>query len=188
MLSSRPLMEKSDYPYQDDWSLIEQAQSGDHRAFEEIYRIHVGRVYGICLRILANPSSAEEMTQKIFIRAWVKLNSFRRESSFSTWLYRLSANLILGELKMVGEKNEVSLEDNDRRRFIITGSALSQDLRLDLNKAISSLPKQARIVFVLHDIDGFTHEEIADVMDLAVGTCKAHLFRARKLLREALEP
>jgi RNA polymerase sigma-70 factor (ECF subfamily) len=181
-------MGKAGYLEKDDWDLIAEAQSGNQTAFEEIYRIHVGRVYAICLRILGDRSNAEEVTQKIFIRAWIKLNSFRGESRFSSWLYRLSVNVVFGELKLAGGRNEETSGENDIQRTVVTGSEPARNLRLDLNRAINSLPQQARIIFVLHDIEGFTHAEIADVMELATGTCKAQLSRARRLLREVLEP
>jgi RNA polymerase sigma-70 factor (ECF subfamily) len=172
---------------EDAVELISQSKAGSHAAFEAIYRMHLGRVYAICLRILADRTWAEEVTQKIFVRAWTKLNSFRGESRFSSWLYRLSVNVILGELKLAGARKGQTLGGNDMQRLAASGSELSRNLHLDLGRAIDLLPQQARIIFVLHDIEGFTHVEIADVMELAAGTCKAQLSRARRLLREALK-
>ena len=164
-----------------------RAQAGDQGAFEKIYREHVGRVFGICLRMLSNLSRAEELTQRIFVRAWMKLNSFRGESSFSSWLYRLSVNMVLNELQ--------SCRRESGRPFDCDGSQIapepsvtpSPNRQMDLEKAVASLPPQARIVFVMHDIEGYRHAEIADVLGVAVGTAKAQLFRARRLLREALK-
>jgi len=179
------LMRKTDDPEEE---LIMQAKAGSHAAFEALYRMHLGHVYGICMRILTDRSKAEEMTQKIFIHAWMKLQSFRGESRFSSWLYRLSVNMILDQLKLVGWKNDSEIR-NEQTKF--TGALSfepSHNLRLDLNNAIDSLPRQARIIFVMHDIAGYTHEEIAEAMKLSPGTCKAQLSRARKILREVLKP
>ncbi len=167
--------------------LISQAKAGSHAAFEAIHRMHVGRVYAICLRILADRDWAEEVTQKVFIRAWTKLNSFRGASLFSSWLYKLAVNVILGELKCPTGRIEQQCAEKETQYHASSGSEPIQILRLDLEKAIALLPKQARIIFVLHDIEGLTHGEIAHAMELAVGTCKAQLSRARKLLREALK-
>ncbi|MBZ5498259.1 MAG: RNA polymerase sigma factor [Acidobacteriia bacterium] len=180
-------MEKAGYLEEDANELIAQARSGNHAAFEMIYRMHLSRVYAICLRILADRARAEETTQQIFVRAWIKLNSFRGESSFASWLYRLSVNVILGELKSSGRRGERFAAGEDSQPASAHGAEPARNLRMDLERAIASLPRQARAVFVLHDIEGFKHGEIAEAMGLATGTCKAQLSRARKLLREALE-
>jgi RNA polymerase sigma-70 factor (ECF subfamily) len=184
MVISQALMQKTDYPEDD---LILQAKAGSHAAFEALYRKHLGRVYAICARILSDRSWAEEVTQKIFIHAWIKLNSFRGDSRFSSWLYRLSVNMIFDELKLVGARDDQNIGENQTALFVASCSEPVRNLRLDLNSAIDSLPRQARITFVLHDMAGFTHEEIAVAMKLAAGTCKAQLSRARRLLREALK-
>jgi|WetSurMetagenome_2_1015567.scaffolds.fasta_scaffold58716_2 RNA polymerase sigma-70 factor, ECF subfamily len=179
------LMRKTDDPEEE---LVLQAKAGSHEAFEALYRMHLGHVYGICMRILTDRSKAEEITQKIFIHAWMKLQSFRGESRFSSWLYRLSVNMILDQVKMVGWKNDSEIR-NEQTKF--TGAPSfepAHNLRLDINNAIDSLPRQARIVFVMHDIAGYTHEEIAEAMKLSPGTCKAQLSRARRILREVLKP
>jgi RNA polymerase sigma-70 factor (ECF subfamily) len=187
MATPQLVMQKAGYLEAEALHLIARAQSGDQTAFEAIYRTHLGRVYAICLRILADRSRAEEMTQKIFIRAWIKLNSFRGDSRFSTWLYRLSVNVILGELKSERAKDiQTARQDEAPASAIIKFESL-RNLRLDLDRAIAMLPQQARIIFVLHEIEGFTHDEIADVMGLAVGTCKAQLNRARGILREVIK-
>jgi RNA polymerase sigma-70 factor (ECF subfamily) len=110
MITPLRLMQKTDDPEEE---LVMQAQAGSHAAFEALYRMHLGHVYGICMRILTDRSRAEEVTQKIFIHAWVKLQSFRGESRFSSWLYRLSVNMILDQLKLVGWKN-------DSARFLLS--------------------------------------------------------------------
>jgi len=184
MVSSRPLMEKAGYLEKDAWDLIADAQSGNQAAFEEIYRTHVGRVYAICLRILADRSWADDVAQQIFFRAWIKLHSFRGESSFSSWLYRLAINMIMGELKSTNRGN-APVPENEH---IISSPHVefAHNLKLDLEKAITLLPKQARAVFVLHDLEGWKHVEIAEAMGVAVGTCRAQLARARGILREVL--
>ena len=167
--------------------LIAQAKSGNKDAFEDIYRIHVGRVYGVCLRILGDRSRAEDVTQQVFIRSWVKLASFRGESSFGSWIHRIAVNVALNELKTsVSMQNRNLFLDDIKTESAYQGSH-SQETQIDLENAIAALPPGARAVFVLHEIEGFNHEDIAKKLDLAIGTCKAQLSRARKLLREALK-
>jgi RNA polymerase sigma-70 factor, ECF subfamily len=171
----------------DTEELVARARAGDERAFENIYRAYSARVFSLCLRILADCMHAEELTQRIFFRAWMNLNSFRGESKFTTWLYRIAMNEALNALKSFkAEATRKQLTETDLRTWISPSSSYG-NLRIDIERAIAGLPQQARAAFVLHDIEGFTHEEIADAMGLAVGTSKAQLFRARKLLREALE-
>jgi RNA polymerase sigma-70 factor (ECF subfamily) len=185
MITPLRLMQKTDDPEEE---LVMQAQAGSHAAFEALYRMHLGHVYGICMRILTDRSRAEEVTQKIFIHAWVKLQSFRGESRFSSWLYRLSVNMILDQLKLVGWKNDSDIRNEQTTFAGALSFEPSHNLRLDLKHAIDSLPRQARIIFVMHDIAGYTHEEIAEAMKLSPGTCKAQLSRARRILREVLKP
>jgi RNA polymerase sigma-70 factor (ECF subfamily) len=184
MFTSQALMQKTNYPEED---LVLQAKAGSHPAFEALYRMHLGRVYGICMRILSDRSRAEDVTQKIFIHAWMKLKSFRGDSRFSSWLYRLSVNLIFDELKSIRKKTDQDSEMEEIGFLTASCSEPVRNLRMDLNSAIDSLPRQARIIFMLHDLVGFTHEEIAERMKLAAGTCKAQVSRARRLLREALQ-
>jgi len=167
--------------------LVTRAQAGDTSAFEILYRQNVGRVYAICLRIVADEEWAEELTQQSFIRAWERLGSFRRESAFASWLHRLTVNVVLVDLRSrrrrtarVESRHE--LEDNPA-----AVDAASPETRLDLEKTIASLPEQARAILVLHDIEGYRHGEIAAMMEIAVGTSKAQLHRARKLLKERLQ-
>jgi RNA polymerase sigma-70 factor, ECF subfamily len=185
MITPLQLMRETDDPEEE---LVFQAKAGSHAAFEALYRMHLGHVYGICMRILSDRSRAEEVTQKIFIQAWVKLQSFRGESRFSSWLYRISVNMILDQLKLVGWKNDADVRNEETMRIDPPSFEPAHNLRLDLNNAIDSLPRQARIIFVMHDIAGYTHDEIAEAMKLAPGTCKAQLSRARRILREVLKP
>ena len=165
--------------------LVREAQSGDVGAFEELFRSHQGRVYALCLRMVADPARAEDLTQESFVRAWQKLGSFRAQSAFGTWLHRLSVNVVLGDLRSRKRwesktdelESDASLPDVPRRDTLAA---------IDLELAIAGLPPQARTVFVLHDVEGYKHREIAAMIGLAEGTCKAHLHRARNLLRKAL--
>ena len=167
--------------------LIARAKSGNERAFEDLYRIHVGRVYAVCLRILGDHYRAEEVTQQVFIRSWIKLASFRGEGSFGSWLHRLAVNAALNELKASAlmQIQYSSLEDLPTESSY--QGSFSEEMQMDLEKAVAALPTGARVVFVLHEIEGFNHKDIATKLGLANGTCKAQLFRARKLLREALK-
>lgn len=174
---------------EDDVSL---AARGDRRAFERLYRSNVDRVFSLCARMVADRTRAEELTQDVFVRAWEKLAQFRGESAFSTWLHRLAVNLILNDRK--SERRETgrmdhSVEDVDvlpGRRARGTETDNSPALSIDLEMAIRALPPGARRVFVLHDVQGYTHEEIGGMLGVTSGGCKAQLHRARMLLREAL--
>ncbi len=186
--TSKPSEQEPDLiEHNDALALVAQAQAGSRAAFESIYRMYVGRVYAICLRMLANPTRVEEVTQKIFIRLWSKLNSYRGESRFSSWLYRLSVNVVLNELKCAEAKTDPSFAPIENHHPSTSNDETLKIMALDLDRAIALLPYQARIIFVLHDIEGLTHEEIAHAMKLAGGTCKAQLSRARRLLREMLK-
>ncbi len=167
--------------------LVRQAQAGDTEAFEELYRLHVSRIYGLCLRMCANPAKAEDLTQEAFIRAWQKLSSFRRQSSLLTWLHRLTVNLVLGEIRSKGRWESRLTAIDSLPEQSDDGAGAKPEAAVDLERAISQLPPQARMVFILHDIEGYKHKEIADLCGLAVGTSKAHLHRARKQLRKALK-
>lgn len=167
--------------------LIRDAQAGDKAAFEELYRLHSSKIYGLCLRMCANPAKAEDLTQEAFVRAWQKLGSFRFRSGFATWLHRLTVNLVLGDLRSTGrwESRLTAIDSLPERGD--GGVAARPEESVDLERAISQLSPQARTVFILHDIEGYRHHEIAELCGLAVGTSKAHLHRARKRLQKALK-
>ena len=187
-MNMRNALEQIPCPSRDDAiELVAHAQAGDQCAFEKLYREHVGCVFGICLRMLCNQSQAEELTQRIFVRAWMKLDSFRGESSFSSWLYRLSVNMVLKDLQSRGKESGGPIDRDGFQTVPEPSVTPSPNIQIDLEKAVASLPPQARLVFVMHDIEGYRHAEIADVLGVAVGTTKAQLFRARRLLREALK-
>ncbi len=166
---------------------IQRAQQGDRAAFEQLYREHVDRVYALCLRIAANAARAEELTQDVFVRLWEALDSFRGESAFSTWLYRLAVNVVLVALRSQRRRAARVFGTDDLSPFDQVESAPKPGMRLDLEHAIAQLPEKARVILVLHDIEGYRHEEIAEMMGVRAGTSKSQLHRARKLMKEALE-
>jgi RNA polymerase sigma-70 factor (ECF subfamily) len=167
-------------------ALVSRAVAGDVDAFEELYRRSVGRVYGLCLRMCGNRSIAEELTQEAFVRAWQKLPTFRGDSAFSTWMHRVTVNVVLGEQRSTGRRQ--SRESSAGEQWYGEHGATSErpGIAVDLERAIAALPNRARTVFVLHDVEGYKHSEIAEVANMAVGTSKAQLSRARQLLRKAL--
>jgi len=167
------------------------AAAGDRRAFERVYRSHVDRVYSLCLRMTADQAMAEELTQDTFVRAWDKLHLFRGESSLSTWLHRLAVNVVLNARKTQGRDRSREIDlPSDRHEDADAGLAAPIPLApgdwLDIESAIASLPPGARRIFVLHDVEGYRHEEIAQMLGITSGGSKAQLHRARLLLREAL--
>jgi RNA polymerase sigma-70 factor (ECF subfamily) len=168
--------------------LVREAQAGDQRAFREIYRQHAGRVYALCLRLTGDAAAAEERTQDVFVRVWHKLHSFRGESAFASWLHRLTVNVVLLERRATGRRERRVAPAADPEMLERAGAGEPVvGLNIDLERAIAALPKGAREVFVLHDIEGFPHAEIARLTGIAEGTSKAQLFRARRLLREMLD-
>jgi RNA polymerase sigma-70 factor, ECF subfamily len=170
----------------DSARLVDRAIAGDVDAFEALYRQSVGRVHGLCLRMCRNPSLAEELTQEAFVRAWQKLPSFRGDSAFSTWMHRLTVNVVLGHRRSAGRRQ---LRETAAGEEWYGGGSTTKErigVSMDLERAIAKLPNRARTVFVLHDVEGYKHTEIAEVAGMAVGTSKAQLSRARQLLRKAL--
>ena len=167
--------------------LVRQAQQGDHGAFEQLYRLHAGRVYALCLRLAGDAVEARRLTQDAFVRAWEQLAGFRGESEFSSWLHRLTVNVVLADRRAAGRRSSRVVTASDTPAFEGAGSAPWTAERLDIERAIGALPPGARAVFVLYEIEGYGHEEIAEMTGIATGTSKAQLHRARRLLREALE-
>ena len=168
-----------------DGDLARRAAGGDVEAYEMLYRKHVGRVHALCLRMARDRSEAEELTQETFVRVWERLGSFRGESAFSTWLHRVAVNVVVAELRRRGRWRE-RFTEQPAADVGVARPAFSAGGDLDLERAIASLSPQARLVFLLHDVEGWKHGEIAQRTGLAVGTSKAHLHRARLLLREEL--
>ncbi len=168
-------------------SLVQRAQNGELAAFEQLYHENVDRVYALCLRMSADAVQAEEFTQDVFIRAWEKLGSFRGESAFSSWLHRLAVNVILTKRRSEVRRATREIATDDLSFFDAEAHTAAPSEGIDLERAIAELPPGARTVFVLHDVEGYKHDEIAQLTGRAEGTSKALLHRARKLLREALE-
>ncbi len=166
--------------------LVSRAQNGDQAAFEALYRENVGRIYALCLRLSGDAVRADELTQDVFVRAWEKLDSYRGESAFSTWLHRLAVNLMLEKRRSARRRSERVMLTDDPSLLDGAGRPPAPEVGIDLERVIASLPEGARTVFVLYDVEGYQHDEIAELMGLAPGTSKAQLHRARRLLREAL--
>jgi RNA polymerase sigma-70 factor (ECF subfamily) len=167
--------------------LVRRAQAGDTAAFEELYRGSVRRVYALCFRLAGETSLAEELTQDVFVRAWEKLGTFRQDSAFSSWLYPLTVNVALSERRSRRRRTARVMATEDPTVFEKPSPSGRPEIGFDIEKALASLPPGARSVFVLHDVEGFRHEEIAQMTGVAAGTSKAQLHRARRLLREALK-
>lgn len=175
--------------HDDDSVLVERTRTGDRAAFEQLYRRHRNRIYGLLWRLAGGDAAlAEDLLQEAFVRAWQKLDGFRGESRFATWLHRLSANVALSDrrIRMRRVTRETPLEGTVER--VIAGE---RDVRaaqqIDLESAIGGLPERARTVLVLFDIEGYSHAEIAELTGMAIGSSKAQLHRARRLVRENLE-
>jgi RNA polymerase sigma-70 factor, ECF subfamily len=171
---------------QDSDPLLTRVRAGDWAAFEELYRIHLGRVHALCLRLTADVAQAEELCQDVFVRLWERLDSFRGESAFSTWLYRLTVNLVLDRQRADGRRQSWLVNADDVTPMAGAARGSDPGSALELERAIAALPPGARVVFVLHDVEGYRHHEIAELTGLAEGTCKSQLHRARRLLREVL--
>lgn len=166
----------------EDAALVERAASGDTRAFEALYHRHVRRVHGVIWRLVGgNQARAEELTQDAFVRAWQSLAQFHFQSAFGTWLHRLAVNTALMNIRSRagGEDREV---DDTALEYQASHSARA-GLGMDLERAVARLPPRARAVLVLHDVEGWKHQEIAEELGMAVGSSKAQLHRARGLLR-----
>jgi RNA polymerase sigma-70 factor (ECF subfamily) len=165
--------------------LVDRARDGDAAAFERLYRDHVGRVHAICLRMCADPARAEEYSQDAFVQAWQKLPSFRGDGGFSSWLYRLTVNVVLQGVR-ADSRRRWHLVGDDTSQFGASRAEAPAGLARDLDRAIAELPPGARTAFVLHDVEGYEYTEIAEMTGKAVGTMKAQAHRARKLLCEKL--
>lgn len=189
---------RCDKPPVDELSVsdtILRAQKGDSSAFERIYESHCRRIYALCLRMVGNPTEAEDLTQEAFLLVFRKIQTFRGESAFATWLHRLALNVVfmyLRKNKSMGaslkkaaqpdEKHTVQGKEVGGRDLALTGLID----RFNLERAVNQLPETCKMVFVLHDIQGYKHNEIAGIMDSSVGTSKVRLHRARLRLRELL--
>jgi RNA polymerase sigma-70 factor (ECF subfamily) len=168
----------------------QRAAAGDMDAFEKVYRRYTQRVYSHCLRIVRNSADAEDLTQEVFIQLFRKINTFRGDSSFTTWLHRLTVNQVLMHLRKPIVKTEKTTEDGATPIRIVRGtenpSRMAQIDRIALDHAIAELRPGYRMVFILHDIEGYDHEEIGKILGCAVGTSKSQLHKARLRLRQFL--
>jgi RNA polymerase sigma-70 factor, ECF subfamily len=173
-----------------DYALAQASSEGDMRAFEELYQRHNRRVYSLCLRMTQNVSEAEDLAQEVFIQLFRKIGSFRGESAFTTWLHRLTVNQVLMHFRKRGVRMEQTTEDGETPIQVVTGTenpnAMPVVDRIALDKAIAQLPPGYRTVFVLHDVEGHEHEEIARMLGCSVGTSKSQLHKARMKLRGLL--
>ena len=168
---------------------VDKARAGDQLAFEQLYRSHCDRIYALCWRMCGGDRAlAEDMVQEAFVRAWNKLHLFKGDSKFGTWMHRLTVNVVLSDrrirVKRVHREQEF---DGDLERVLVGERDVFAGLRKDLEAAIAGLPERARTVLVLYDIEGYQHNEIAEMTGMAVGSSKAQLHRARKLVRAVLK-
>jgi RNA polymerase sigma-70 factor (ECF subfamily) len=174
----------------DEFALVERCRAGDLAAFETIYKVHAGRLYSVACRVLGNPTDAEDLLQEIFLAAHRKLDTFRGDSALGTWLYRLAMNLCLDHLRSRATRSgqltdalddEYGLDDSGSRHLAERTVA-----KMDLERAMAQLPEGCRTAFVLHDVEGLEHREIADTLGIAEGTSKSQVHKARMRLRSML--
>ena len=168
-----------------EMALIVKASAGDKIAFKAIYEAHLPRVYGLCSRLCADKSQAEDATQEVFIQLWRKIQNFQGDSKFSTWLHSVATNITISYIrKQKGWwQKMMNIEDSSYQH---QESEASMD-SIDLEALVKRLPERARLVFVLHAIEGYRHEQVAEILDMAVGTSKTQFHRARKLLEEWID-
>jgi RNA polymerase sigma-70 factor, ECF subfamily len=187
---------RADVTKASDFDLGQSASHGDMTAFEEIYNRHHRRVYSICLRMLQNASEAEDLTQDVFIQLYRKIGSFRGDSAFTTWLHRMTVNQVLMHFRKRTVKFEKTTEEGETPDQIVAGTSNPERMsvvdKIALDNAIAQLPPGYKNVFVLHDVEGFEHEEVARILGCSVGTSKSQLHKARlklqKLLRKKANP
>lgn len=181
-------------PNATDAEVLARAQAGDHHAFAQLYALHKRRIYSLCLRMVGNVAEAEDLTQEAFLQLHRKIATFRGDSAFSTWLHRLAINVVLMQLRKKGlslisldEAMEPPVEERPGRSFGEQDLTLSGAIdRMALQKAIDELPSGYRLIFVLHDIEGYEHNEIAAMLECSIGNSKSQLHKARLKLRSAL--
>jgi RNA polymerase sigma-70 factor, ECF subfamily len=187
----RPVLVQTDNPQvESDLELARLSAQGDVEAFETLYRRHNRRVYSLCLRMMNNPTEAEDVTQDVFVQLYRKIGSFRGESAFTTWLHRMTVNQVLMRFRKRGVKLELTSDDGDFANVVQAGTERPSRMpvvdRIALDRAITQLPPGYRTVFVLHDVEGYEHEEIARQLHCTVGTSKSQLHKARMKLRGLL--
>ncbi|HTE47787.1 MAG TPA: sigma-70 family RNA polymerase sigma factor [Gemmatimonadaceae bacterium] len=167
--------------------VVRRAQQGDVQAFELLYRSHAPAVLTLCRRMLGDEQLARELVQDVFVHAWERLTSFRGQSALATWLHRLAVNVVLEHLRSSKRDALRLIEDPDEEAFGGRAFDGQIDARMDIDSAVAQLPGGARAVFVLHDIQGYSHDEIAQMTGIAPGTARAQLFRARRALTRLLD-
>jgi RNA polymerase sigma-70 factor (ECF subfamily) len=173
---------------------IERAKQGDAEAFEALYNLHKRRVYSLCLRMTANTAAAEDLTQEAFLQLFRKIGTFRGESAFSTWLHRMAVNVVLMQLRKKGlpvvplEENIETEEETPRKELGADDPRLAGSLdRMQIERSIAKLPPGYRMIFLLHDVEGYEHNEIAEMVGCSIGNSKSQLHKARMKLREILK-
>lgn len=171
----------------DETEDVRCAADGDVEAFERLYRAHAARVYSLVRRMLGE-DLADEVTQDVFVRAWQKLGTFRGDAAFGTWLHRVAVNLVLARRKELGKRRGRFHHDGESALRAMSGGRDRPATRIELEAALATLPDGAREVFVLHDVEGYKHREIARMLGVTTGTTKAQLHRARMMLRERVSP
>ena len=169
----------------DDASDVAAAAAGDVRAFERVYRRHVARIHSTAVRMLGS-GEADDATQDVFVRAWQRLGQFRGDSAFGTWLFRLAVNVMLSRREVVATRHKRHVDDAELIETLSSPDA-SPEMGLDFQAAIERLPPGMRQIFVLHDIEGYKHDEIASMLGIAQGTSKSQLHRVRMILRKFLD-
>jgi RNA polymerase sigma-70 factor (ECF subfamily) len=165
---------------------VARAAAGDARAFEAVYRTHLPRVHSL-VRRMTGGRDADELTQDVFVRLWQKLGTFRGDSSFTTWLHRLAVNVVIERFR-TDQVRRGRLIDGEDVFELLPGAPQTRDLGMDFEAALEKLPDGARQIFVLHDVEGYKHHEIATLLEISAGTSKAQLHRARMMLRKHLGP
>ena len=171
-------------PAAEPLSDVARAAQGDVRAFEDVYRTHLPRVHSL-VRRMTGGRDADELTQDVFVRIWQKLGTFRGDSSFTTWMHRLAVNVVIERFR-TEQVRRARMHDGDAIFDMLPGRAETPDLGMDFEAALEKLPDGARQIFVLHDVEGYKHNEIAALLEISPGTSKAQLHRARMILRKHL--
>jgi len=173
-----------------DYELAQKSAGGDGEAFEQLYRRHFRRVYALCLRMLGDPTQAEDLTQDVFVNLFNKIGSFRGESAFTTWLHRMTVNQVLMFFRKASTRSELTTDEGETPVQIVRGTenpnAMPVVDRIALERAIAQLPPGYRTVFILHDVEGHDHDEIARILEVSEGTSKSQLHKARLKLRTLL--
>lgn len=173
-----------------DFELAKKAAGGDGKAFEELYRRHYRRVYALTLRMMGNPTEAEDMTQDVFLQLFNKIGMFRGESAFTTWLHRMTVNQVLMHFRKKSTRSELLTDEGETPVQIVKGTENPRNApvidRIGLENALKQLPNGYRTVFVLHDVEGYEHYEIAEMLGIAEGTSKSQLHKARLKLRQLI--